>query len=156
VGIADLSFSGGVLYALTGYGAASTSSLQVFGLNPLTGAVLSGPVTITGMESPDFIDADGFTVLPNGRFLINNGDASCSYNQYDPTTGAIVPATTIVVPGGVESVVPFSGCSGVDTDGASLFFVTNFTAITKTDLAGTLITTMPMLYQSLEDIAIPR
>jgi hypothetical protein len=156
VGISDLSFSGGVLYALTGYGAAAGAPVQVFGLNPLTGAVVSGPVTIAGPATPDFIDADGFAVLPNGRFLINNADASCTYNQYDPTTGAIVPATTIVVPGGVESAVPFSGCTGVDTDGASLFFVTNFNAITKTDLAGTLIATMPMAYQFLEDIAIPK
>ena len=129
LGIQDLAFSGGVLYALTGW---TRGPLQVFGLNPATGVVVSGPVAIAAPASA----SDGFTVLPNGRFLINNNNynftTSCTYNEYDPLTGALIPATTIVVPGG-------NTCSGVDTDGESLYFQRNFNSIVKTTLAGTFI-----------------
>jgi hypothetical protein len=112
-GIADLAVSGGVLYALTGY---PNQPLRVFGLNPATGSVLIGPVNIAGPASPA---SDGFTVLPNGNFLINNDDADCTYNQYNPTTGALIAGTQLVVPGGPDF------CTGVDTDGTSLFFATS-------------------------------
>jgi hypothetical protein len=133
-GIPALSFSNGVLYALTGF-APFISSVQVFGLDPLTGAVLSGPVTIAAT----FRYQDGFTVLPNGNFLVNTGNVSCTYNEYDPVTGALIPGTTLVVPGARR-------CIGVDTDGVSLFFATHadFSAPAKdsfihTDLAGNFI-----------------
>ena len=141
-GIQDLAFSGGVLYALTGY---PFSSLKVFGLNPVTGAVLSGPVSIAGPASPS---SDGFTVLPNGHFLINNTDLSCTYNEYDSSTGALIPSTTIVVPGG-------GTCTGVDTDGVSLYFQHNFNSFVQTDLAGTFIASRLLLSPGfLEDISL--
>lgn len=126
-GVQDLAVSNGVLYAMTGY--PFTAPLQVFGLNPITGAVVSGPVNIA---APASITSDGFTVLPNGNFLINNEDMSCTYSQYNPSTGASIPATAIVVPGG-------GLCTGVDTDGASLFFQTNGNSLTQTTLAGAFI-----------------
>ena len=134
-GIQDLAFSGGVLYALTGY---NFLPLEVFGLNPITGAVVSGPVSVSPPGGGGFpgTSADGFTVLPNGNFLINNADESCTYNQYNPSTGALVPATTIVVPA--------SMCTGVDTDGTSLFFQTDFNSITKTALDGAVIAVVPV------------
>jgi len=141
-GVQDLAVSNGVLYALTGY--PFTAPPQVFGLNPLTGAVLSGPVSIAG---PANATSDGFTVLPNGNFLINNSDLACTYNQYDPSTGALIPATTIVVPGGV-------GCTGVETDGLSLFFQTNFNSFTKTTLAGAFISSTIVGADLVEDISL--
>jgi hypothetical protein len=141
VGVQDLAFFGGVLYVLTGqYGFVP----QVFGLNPATGAIVSGPVSIA---SPALDGSDGFTVLPNGNFLINSGDSSCTYNQYSPSTGALIAGTTIVVPGG-------SLCTGVETDGTSLFFQTNFNRFTKTTLAGALISSQAVLSNIVEDISV--
>jgi hypothetical protein len=152
-GIQDLAFSGGVLYVLTGY---FQDPLQVFGLNPVSGEVLSGPITIGGSAQPG---SDGFTVLPNGNFLINNGDTSCTYNQYDPSTGANIEGTTIVIAPTTPIPPGFDGptCTGVDTDGTSLFFLTNFNSITKTDMAGTYISTTGIATSfEIEDIAIVR
>jgi len=140
-GVQDLATSNGVLYAMTGY---FSGPLKVFGLNPLTGAVVSGPVSIA---APANGGSDGLTVLPNGNFLINNGDGSCTYNQYNPSTGAFIPATTIVVPGG-------GVCTGVDTDGASLFFQTNFNSFTKTTLAGAFSASQVVGANTCEDISL--
>jgi hypothetical protein len=151
-GVQDLAFSGGVLYILTGYYPLN-SLLQVFQVNPSTGAVLSAPVTISG----PLFSADGFAVLPNGQFLINDGDGSCTYNQYNPSTGMVISGTTITVPGGTE------GCTGVDTDGMSLYFQRNFNSIVQTDLQGNLIASVPVsvaspgcegISECFEDIAV--
>ena len=145
-GIQDLAFVGDDLYVLTGY---PNAALQVFRLNPDTGAVLSGPINITGGAGGD---ADGFTVLPNGNFLINDGDASCRYNQYNPSTGALIDGSTITVDA--------SQCTGVDTDGTSLFFMTNFNTLTKTTLDGEVTGTTRISDDhdppEVEDIAIVR
>jgi hypothetical protein len=146
-GIQDLAYSNGVLYALTGY---PSGALEVFGLNPVTGAVVSGPVSIS---SPAMSSSDGFTVLPNGNFLINEGDPVNVYDQYNSTTGAVIPGTTIVAPGN-----PFA--SGVDTDGTSLFFHTaSDVAFTSNSLAQTTLTGAPIATQgipadSCEDISV--
>jgi len=87
-------------------------------------------VSIVGPASPS---SDGFTVLPNGNFLINNSDTSCTYNQYNPTTGALVSGLTITVSA--------ASCTGVTTDGTFLYFQTNFNSFTKTDLTGFVIAT---------------
>src|SRR5262249_11468247 len=129
-GIQDLTFSNGTLYALTGY---DTNPPWVYGLNLLTGAVLSGPIALTGtppIPRPATAHADGFAVLPSGHFLVNNDYNSCIFNEYDNVTGALVLTGTINVPGGPGR------CTGVDTDGASLYFVTDFNSITRTDLDG--------------------
>src|SRR5580765_5656890 len=101
-GIQDLTFQNGILYALTGY---ETDPPWVYGLHLSTGAILSGPVVLAGSTFPPIplpagTDSDGFAVLPNGNFLINNGDTSCIYNEYDKTTGQLVVSGTINVPGG--------------------------------------------------------
>jgi len=140
VGMQDLAFAGGALYALTGYG--TSGPLEVFRLNSTTGAVIGGPVTIVGNDA----DADGFTVLPSGNFLINAGDASCSYAQFNPTTGAAT-GTSFVVAGHSE-------CTGVDTDGTSLYFSTDFGTLTKTTLAGAVISNTSVGGNSAEDITL--
>ena len=131
-GIQDLTFSNGTLFALTGY---ETDPPWVYGLNLVTGAVLSGPIVLAGSTAPVIplpagTDSDGFAILPNGHFLINNGDTSCIYNEYDNVTGQLVPTGTINVPGGPTY------CTGVDTDGTSLYFLTDFNSITQSDLTG--------------------
>lgn len=141
VGIQDLSASGGALYALTGY---LSSALRVFKLDPTSGAVLAGPISISAPASPQ---ADGFVALPNGNFLVNNSTASCTYNQYDGSTGALVSGTTITVPGA-------SSCTGVDTDGTSLFFATNHAGFTQTDLSGKLVAHQTTTRNSVEDISL--
>jgi uncharacterized repeat protein (TIGR01451 family) len=141
VGIQDLASTGGALYALTGY---PSNPLEEFKLDPSTGAVLAGPISITGGASPS---SDGFAVLPNGNFLINNADVSCTYNQYDGTTGAQVSGKTITVPGA-------GNCTGVDTDGTSLFFQTNFSGFTQTDMSGNLIAHTSVSGGGVEDISI--
>ena len=148
VGIQDLTFSSGVLYVLTGY---PFDTPQVFGLNPLTGAVVIGPITIS---APAATDSDGFTVLPNGNFIINEGDDSCTYDQYDPSTGVVIPSTTLVVPGCTAPLGPGTGATGVETDGISLFFETNFDSFTNTTLAGTLIASQAVPVNECEDISL--
>ena len=123
-GIQDLTFANGILYAMTGY---DTQVPQVFGMNLSTGTVLSGPVSV---GFPASHDSDGFAILPNGNFLVNNGGTSCIYSQYNPATGAFVAGSTMTVPGNVAR------CTGVDTDGTSLFFMTDFNSIVRTDFAG--------------------
>src|SRR5260370_2073717 len=130
------------MYLLTGF---SFDPLQVFGLNPFTGAVVSGPISIS---APAVSDSDGFTVLPNGNFLINEGDDLPIYDQYNPSTGAVIPGTTIAVPGA-------EGSTGVETDGTSLFFQTNFDGFTQTTLAGTFVANQGVPPDSCEDISLP-
>ncbi|MBV9743737.1 MAG: hypothetical protein JO099_08230 [Acidobacteriia bacterium] len=145
-GIQDLSISNGVLYVLTGY---PTSPPEVFGLNPSTGAVLSGPILIA---LPAAVDSDGFTVMPNGNFLINSGSGSCTYNQFNPSTGALIPSTTITVP--VVAVNPLP-CTGVDTDGSFLYFQTNENSFTQTALDGTLVKTLNVIEEiQVEDLSL--
>jgi hypothetical protein len=148
-GIQDLAYFNGVLYILTGY---PLDPPEVFGLNPFDGAVVIGPISIS---APASTDSDGFTVLPNGNFLINEGDDLNAYDQYDPTTGAVVVGTSIVAPGN-----PFA--TGVDTDGTSLFFHTNSDIdFTSNSLAQTTVTGAPIATQGIpadfcEDISIPQ
>jgi hypothetical protein len=137
-GIQDLTFSNGNLYALTGY---PNGSLQAWELDPSSGTVIAGPVAIAGDAG-----ADGFAVLPDGNFLINDGDASCTYREYDSTTGQQT-GQSITVPGG-------SLCTGVETDGASLYFQTNFDGFTRTDLSGNLIATTNVGSNQVEDVSL--
>jgi hypothetical protein len=139
-GIQDLTYANSALYALTGY---DSGPLQVWKLNPTTGSVISGPISVSGPDS----GADGFALLPDGNFLINDGDASCTYRQYDSGTG-LATGQSLSVPGG-------SQCTGVETDGTSLYFETNFNSFTKTDLAGNLISTTSVAENLVEDISLP-
>jgi hypothetical protein len=156
-GIQNLAFSGGILYALTGYlfendVTPASPPLKVYKLDPVTGAVLPGsPVTIGPEASPS---ADGFGIHPNGNFLINEEGGSPTYKQFDPVTGAYKGAAfDITVPNATNS-------TGVDTDGVSLlFFATEFTEITRTSLAGvdmgtTVLDDSPL--PNVEDVSLVR
>jgi hypothetical protein len=138
-GIQDLAYAGGYLYALTGY---NQSPLQVWKLNPSTGSVIGAAISISGPAS----GADGFTVLPDGNFLINDGDTLCTYREYNSSTGQAT-GTSLSVPGGTR-------CTGVETDGTSLYFQTNFSSFTKTDLSGTFISTTTVTSNTVEDISL--
>jgi hypothetical protein len=131
-GIQDLHFgsgpTGGDLYALAGY---PTQGPFVYVFDPGTGLIVSPVVKIA-----TDVGADGFTILPNGNYLINEGDGSELYDQYNPVTGARIAGTTINsnCGGGVDS-------TGVDTDGTHLFFDCTIPSIgiRETDLNGVLI-----------------
>src|SRR5262249_54173540 len=114
-GIQDLAFFGGFLYALTGY---ANAPLEVFKLTPTNGAVVGGPISIVTPLA--VVSADGFTVLPNGNFLINDQDMSTHYCEYGGTTGNLI-GNCFNVPGAIRS-------TGVDIDlaGSHLFFATDF------------------------------
>lgn len=140
-GVQDIAIFKGQLYVLTGY---PLDSPEVFVLDAITGAIISGPISI---GAPAAADSDGFTVLANGNFLINSGDGSCEYNQYDPNTGTVIAGTTISPPGG-------SFCTGVQTDGASLFFQTDLDSFTQTDLSGNLIKRQTVAENQCEDISL--
>jgi hypothetical protein len=139
-GIQDLAYAGGYLYALTGY---NQSPLQVWKLNPSTGSVIGGAISISGPAS----DADGFTVLPDGNFLINDGDTLCTYREYNSSTG-VATGNSLSVPGAPST------CTGVETDGTSLYFQTSFNSFTKTDLSGTFISKTTVTSNSVEDISL--
>jgi hypothetical protein len=129
-GISNLKFHDGILYAMAGKFFASPI---VYELNPTNGAIL-GSVAISG---PANDQSDGFVVLPNGNFLINDGDANKTYREYSAATG-LATGFVLTVPGNPAFT------TGVDTDGTHLFFATYssgsaFTGFTETDMAGNLL-----------------
>jgi hypothetical protein len=144
-GIQDLTYAGGALYALTGYGPSDAKGpLQVWKLDPTSGAPIGAAITITGPDP----DADGFTILPDGNFLINDGDGSCTYAEYNSSTG-IATGNSFTVPASP------SICTGVETDGSSLYFQTGFDSFTKTDLTGNVISTTNVApNDGIEDVAL--
>jgi hypothetical protein len=129
-GISNLKIHDGILYAMAGKFFASPI---VYELNPSNGAV----ITSVSIQAPASLQSDGFVVLPNGNFLINDADATTTYREYSSVTGAPT-GFAITVPGN-----PF-GTTGVDTDGQHLFFATyssgfNLSGFTETDLNGNLV-----------------
>ncbi len=143
-GIQDLDYSGGVLYALTGYFAGAP---VVYRLDPGDGHVFN---SVAIQNHPDTA-ADGFTVLPNGDFLINDGDASAVYREYNSVTGA---------PTGLVITIPGGDATGVDYNPVdnSLYFLNQGTSppywnLTRTTLNGTIIDSTNIGY-ILEDISV--
>jgi hypothetical protein len=136
-GIQDLAFHGNVLYVLSGY---PDETLQVQKLDPATGSVIGAPISI---GSPAQDDSDGFTVLPNGNFLINDFDGASDgapiYREYDGTTGQLVSGGLLID----LSAFGFSHGTGVAIapDEQSLYFMADFNTLVQTDLAGNLIAT---------------
>ena len=104
--------------------------------------MIAGPVAIAAPDPA----ADGFTVLLDGSFLINDGDATCTYRGYNATTGQAT-GEVITVPEG-------SQCTGVETDGSSLYFQTNFNSFTRTDLSGNVIATTNVALNEVEDVSL--
>ncbi len=137
-GIQDLAFANGNLYALTGY---SSGPLQVWKLNPANGSVISGPLVIGGPDP----SATGFTVLPDGSFLISDDQYSCTYQGYDAITG---------LPTGLSITVDGLLCTGVDTDGSWLYFSDQLGTFTTTDLSGNALGTTAVGTNDIVDIAV--
>jgi hypothetical protein len=154
VGIAGLSFHGGNLYVLTGY-SAFNPPLQVYKLNPTTGNVIGGPITIA--SPPAFASADGFVVLPSGNFLINEGDGEPVYHEFDAATGNLVT-------GGLQVDVgtfgfAFSTGVALAPDSQSLYFVSAVSlgapqTLIQTDLSGNLLSLQPIGSDVIEEIAV--
>jgi hypothetical protein len=148
-GIADLAFYSNALYVFAGY---PYSDPKVFSLNPTSGAIIAGPIAI---GSPASATSDGFTVLPNGHFFINQEDQSPIYNEYDSTTGTKVTGGLLVD----LRVYGFFRGTGVATapDGNSLYFITDIDStqtLVQTDLAGQLMWFQAINSTVIEDIEV--
>jgi hypothetical protein len=138
-GVQDLAYHDGYIYALTGYRSdflPACTSLQVFKI-AVGGGSWIGPVTIPapGNFLEPGTSADGFTILvTNGviTFLINDGDGSCQYREYDSTTGAPIDGHAFLAPGGDH-------CTGVDTldsdtDGTHVLYFSHASTISSATL----------------------
>lgn len=161
-GIAGLAFFNGALYAMSGYGSGGVSP-QVWKLDPDTGDVLVGPITITGPAS----DADGFTVLPDGNFLIDDDDGVNEFNGFNPPMYREYNSTTgeLVANGLTIDLRTFGvlGGTGVTTDPSlqSLYFAAfrdlNFSqAIVQTDIKGNFLALRQISDSAMEEIAVVR
>ena len=164
-GMQDLAFHNGVLYVLTGYRVDLYSdpdpSLQVYRIDPADGGFIDdgnpNPVTIDRYNGHPSLTSDGFTVLPNGNFLINDFDGASgtpTYREYWATTdsGPNGHDAGQEKSGGLEVNLNnygfYNGARGVafvsDPDlGDSLYFVTE-EGIVQTDMDGNLL-----LFQSV-------
>jgi hypothetical protein len=146
LGVQDLAFFNGFLYLLSGYPSQAPVVTQ-FDRN--TGAVVNSfPINSTIFVS------DGFTVLPNGNFLINQGDqdvGSLTYLEFDRATGNPT-GFSIVMPGNQGN----GTATGVDIspDGTALYFQTGFSSFTKTDLLGNILGVSQVTGNSIEDIGL--
>ena len=137
-GIQDLDYSNGILYALTGY---FSGPPIVYALDPTTGQVLGSPVTIVGPST----GADGFTVLPNGNFLINDTDVSGIYREYYSSGISAGLPTGLVITSG--------DCCGVRYNAADNLLY--YSQGTRTSLTGTVLPgNTYILGAGFEDITI--
>ena len=126
------------LYALTGY---PSGAPTVYQLSRLDGHVIGAPVILQAPASPD---SDGFTVLPNGNFLVNTGDASPTYWQFNPLTGAAILGSNFTVPCGAAT--------GVDAGPTSLVIQCDFNSFLITDFSGNVLDTVLVNLNDVEDI----
>lgn len=154
-GIVDLAGSGGKLFAMTGY----PGGPEVVQATDGNGGNIGGPITLTTLSGSTLSNSDGFTVLPNGNWLINDGDESNSYNQYDPTTGKEIAGTTIhaVGPGGVACGI----ATGVDNNAKALpgdlVFDCNLNSLVVDAVSGTTLTFVSQTFTGTnggEDISL--
>ena len=144
-GVVDLAGSGGLLYAMTGY----PNGPEVVQATDGNGNNVGGPITLHNLTGGILTDSDGFTILPNGNWLINTGDAINSYNQFDPLTGDEIAGTNLVAPG-------CGSATGVDYSSVTnhLYFSCNFDSVTETDLLGNLIQNVANPGGQWEDLSI--
>ncbi len=148
-GIVDLTSDNmGHLFAMTGYNLGPEVVQETDG----NGNNIGGPVTLHMTNGSILTASDGFAILPNGNWLINDGDAVNSYNQYNPVTGMEIPGTTIQAHTTGGAVCGSS--TGVDTDGTNLFFDCNLDSIVDDTLTGTFISTTALLGGGYEDISV--
>src|SRR5579885_2625898 len=173
-GIQDLAFHNGELYILTGYNRDDNLSQppEIFEIdaNPNSqtyGEPIAGPFPLTGQADDGghaTNGSDGFAVLPNGDFLINEGDGSPVYDEYK-----IKDSNAVLIPqsqGGLRinlSAQPFGYSQGtgvaVAPDGQSLYFIANINSppqvLIHTDLTGGLIDSKSIsIKANVEDIDI--
>ena len=145
-GIQGLAFHNGELYVLTGY---ESDPLEAFELDPSTGSVISGPISIGLPAQPD---SDGFVVLTNGNFLINDGDASPVYREYDGTTGNLVSGGLVIDLTTFGFSIGTGAC--LAPDGQSLYFCADFGTFVQTDLTGTLLASAAVGGSNFEELAV--
>jgi len=132
----DVSIVDKDLYAFTG---SQGSAPTVFRLSRVDGHVISS-VTL---QAPAVWDSDGFTVLPNGNFLVNLGDASPVYQEFSSVSGARVdPAFG----------VPCGKATGVDAGFAALVFQCDFNSFLVTTLTGVVLEKYLVTPNLIEDI----
>lgn len=146
-GVVDLAAANGLVYAMTGY----PNGPEVVQATNGSGANVGPTVTLHMTNGANLTASDGFAVLPNGNWLINDGDAVNSYNQYDPITGAEIAGTTVQAANG-SGVCAES--TGVDTDGTNLYFDCNLNSIVEDTMSGTFISSTPLTAGGFEDISL--
>ncbi len=133
----DVSIVDNDLYAFTG--SASTPP-TVFRLSRVDGHVIGSPVIL---QAPAVWDSDGFTILPNGNFLVNLGDASPLYQEFNSVSGA---------PVGTGFSVPCGKATGVDAGFSSLVIQCDFHSFLVTTLSGVVFETYLVSPNNIEDI----
>lgn len=144
-GVVDLAESNGLLYAMTGY----NNGPEVVQATDGNGTNVGGLITLHDLSGNILTSSDGFTILPNGNFLINTGDAVNAYNQFDPVTGNEIAGTTISAPN-------CSSSTGVDysSDTGHLYFSCDFASVTETLLDGTFVQNVSFPGGEWEDLSI--
>lgn len=149
-GVVDLASDNmGHLYYMTGYPNGPEEVFETTG----NGTLIGSPVTLTTLGGANLTDSDGFTILANGNWLINDGDAINSYNQYNPTTGAEIAGTNVIA---TTSGGACGSSTGVETDGTNLYFDCNFDSIAEDTMAGVFISSTSTLPDGTtgEDISL--
>jgi PEP-CTERM motif-containing protein len=148
-GVVDLVGSGGFLYVMTGYPAGPEVVQKTDG----SGNNIGAPVTLHKTNGAILTASDGFTILPNGNWLINDDDGNNHYNEYDPLTGNEIANTTIQAHDnngvcGASTGVDFYAPSG------TLFFDCNLSNMVENTLAGAFIANNPLTTTEFEDVSI--
>jgi hypothetical protein len=143
-GIVDVKGNGGFLYIMTGYPGGPEIVDKMSGIG-----MLISSTTLHTLSGGDLTNSDGFTILPDGNYLINRGDGDNSYDQYDPLTGMQIAGTNITNAPGTCST-----STGVDTDGTNLFFSCNTASIEETDFLGNAIKNFADPGGAWEDISL--
>lgn len=133
----DVSIVDNDLYAFTG---SASGAPTVYRLSRVDGHVIGSPVLL---QAPAVWDADGFTVLPNGNFLLNLGDASPIYQEFSSVTGA---------PVGTGFSVPCGRATGVDAGFSSLVIQCDFHSFLVTTFTGVVVETYLVSSNNIEDI----
>jgi hypothetical protein len=146
-GIVDLaSDHAGHLFVMTGY----PNGPEVVQETDGSGNNIGGPVTLHTLAGATLTASDGFAILPNGNWLINVGDLTQPYNEFNPANGNEIAGTTVFAhnAGGV-----CGSSTGVDYDPGSnhLFFNCNLNDMVENDLAGNLIASNPFSTGNFED-----
>jgi PEP-CTERM motif len=147
-GVVVLAGSGGFLYVMTGY----PNGPEVVQKTDGVGNNIGAPVTLHKTNGSILTSSDGFTVLPNGNWLINDADAINSYNEYDPLTGNEIAGTTIQAH---NNLGVCGSSTGVDfyAPSGTLFFDCNLNNMVENTLAGAFIANNFFSTGSFEDLS---